>query len=195
MLLVAGCKSGKSDAKRERVTSAEIAGIAAPIGGKAGIRLGKVMAVQKDTLAIVLGSEATVEAVNRDEALRLTFGAALLFEANSNMLNSASQNILFRLAAHIREYSETDILIVGHTDRTGVAEYNSVLSERRARSVYDRLAALGVSPARMDYRGKGGSEPAGDNATAEGRTRNRRIELFIVPNEKMIGDAREKPAK
>lgn len=148
------------------------------------------MTKQKDTLAIVFGGEATVEAVNRGEALRLTFGAASLFEANSNTIGSAAEDMLARLASYFDEHQEVSILIVGHTDRTGVAEYNSALSLRRAWSVYNRLATAGIASSRMVYEGRGGSEPAGDNATEEGRTRNRRIELFIVPGLEMIEAAR-----
>jgi outer membrane protein OmpA-like peptidoglycan-associated protein len=190
LLSVAGCRSKKFVATNDVRIHTEIVGLAAPFGGKVGIYINNIMTKQKDTLAIVFGGEATVEAVNRGEALRLTFGAASLFEANSNTIGSAAEDMLARLASYFDEHQEVSILIVGHTDRTGVAEYNSALSLRRAWSVYNRLATAGIASSRMVYEGRGGSEPAGDNATEEGRTRNRRIELFIVPGLEMIEAAR-----
>jgi OOP family OmpA-OmpF porin len=64
---------------------------------------------------------------------------------------------------------------VGHTDNTGSDAYNQALSERRAEAVKAWVVAQGVNPALITTSGKGESEPADDNSTAEGRRNNRRV--------------------
>ena len=84
---------------------------------------------------------------------------------------------------------DTNIQIIGHTDNTGSVDYNQTLSEKRAKSVYDYLMNQGVSADRMVFEGKGVHQPVADNSTAEGRALNRRVEITIVANEKMIQEA------
>ncbi len=72
------------------------------------------------------------------------------------------------------------VLIEGHTDSVGPAEYNQKLSERRAISVKDYMAAKGIDPARMETVGLGESDPAASNDTEEGRAFNRRVEYEIT---------------
>ena len=65
----------------------------------------------------------------------------------------------------------------GHTDNVGKDEDNLILSERRAKAVYDYLILRGVDPARLTYRGYGESQPIAPNDTPEGRAQNRRTTL------------------
>ena len=71
------------------------------------------------------------------------------------------------------------IVVVGHTDSVGAAEYNQGLSERRANAVRDYLADQGVEADKMTAIGRGEEEPIASNATPEGRAENRRVELKI----------------
>jgi outer membrane protein OmpA-like peptidoglycan-associated protein len=70
--------------------------------------------------------------------------------------------------------------IGGYTDSTGSAEYNKVLSEKRALSVVNYLIRNGISADRLKYKGYGNNSPLGDNVTIEGRKLNRRTEAKIV---------------
>jgi outer membrane protein OmpA-like peptidoglycan-associated protein len=70
---------------------------------------------------------------------------------------------------------------MGHTDSTGSDAYNEDLSKRRADAVADYLALRGVSRARIATIGYGERYPVADNATDEGRARNRRVEIKITP--------------
>ncbi|MGD9811147.1 MAG: OmpA family protein, partial [Sphingobium sp.] len=79
------------------------------------------------------------------------------------------------------EYPPTYIDIYGHTDSDGSDAYNQGLSQRRAQSVADYLSTHGVQSARMETRGFGETQPIADNATAEGKAQNRRVEIKIVP--------------
>lgn len=73
----------------------------------------------------------------------------------------------------------TSVAVGGHTDSTGADDYNQSLSERRAASVRDYLAGKGVDASRLSTSGYGESQPVADNATAEGRALNRRVELSV----------------
>ena len=77
-------------------------------------------------------------------------------------------------------------------DNTGKVDYNQTLSEKRAKSVFDYLMEdQGVSSKRMTYEGKGVHEPVADNSTPEGRALNRRVEILILPNSKMVQEAQQ----
>jgi outer membrane protein OmpA-like peptidoglycan-associated protein len=75
---------------------------------------------------------------------------------------------------------ELNLRIEGHTDSTGSPDYNQGLSERRAASVRDFLAGQGIDWQRMMSVGYGLTRPVGDNATAQGRAKNRRVEIVIA---------------
>ncbi|MFV0574463.1 MAG: OmpA family protein [Vibrio sp.] len=70
-----------------------------------------------------------------------------------------------------------DVLVIGHTDSTGSEEYNQKLSEKRAQSVSDYLQTQGIGDSQIRSEGKGELEPIADNSTAEGRAKNRRVEI------------------
>ncbi len=164
--------------------------IGAALGGTAGALIGKKMDKQKKELEATLPEETTVETINEGEALRVTFDSGILFATNSSTLGDASKSALRKLAESLNQNPDTDIKIVGHTDNTGNVDYNQTLSEKRAKSVFDYLMVdQGVSSKRMEYEGKGVHEPVADNSTAEGRALNRRVEIIILPSEKMIQEA------
>ncbi|MCG3764469.1 OmpA family protein [Vibrio cincinnatiensis] len=70
-------------------------------------------------------------------------------------------------------------MITGHTDSTGPAKYNQVLSEKRAEAAANYLAEKGVDKERIHYQGKGEDEPLESNATLEGRQKNRRVDMRV----------------
>jgi outer membrane protein OmpA-like peptidoglycan-associated protein len=69
--------------------------------------------------------------------------------------------------------------IGGHTDNVGAEDRNLALSENRAKAVMDYLVSKGVASNRLTFKGYGASRPLADNATADGRSRNRRIEFLV----------------
>ena len=164
--------------------------IGAALGGTAGALIGKKMDKQKKELEATLPEETTIETINEGEALRVTFDSGILFATNSSTLSDASRSALRKLAESLNQNPDTDIKIVGHTDNTGNVNYNQTLSEKRAKSVFDYLMVdQGVSSKRMEFEGKGIHEPIADNSTVEGRALNRRVEIIILPSEKMIQEA------
>jgi outer membrane protein OmpA-like peptidoglycan-associated protein len=75
--------------------------------------------------------------------------------------------------AHIRVY--------GHTDIVGSSEVNQKVSEERARKVAAFLMENGISASRIEAEGKSFNNPVADNSTEEGRAKNRRVEIFVIP--------------
>ena len=166
--------------------------IGAAVGGTAGALIGQKMDKQKKELEASLPEEAVVETINEGEALKVTFDSGILFATNSSTVSAASKSALRNLATSLNANPDTDIKIVGHTDSTGKVDYNQTLSEKRAKSVYDYLMEdQGISSTRMTFEGKGIHEPVADNATPEGRAKNRRVEILILPNQRMIQQAQD----
>jgi outer membrane protein OmpA-like peptidoglycan-associated protein len=79
------------------------------------------------------------------------------------------------------QYPNSIIDVYGHTDSTGSDAFNQRLSERRAQSVTNYLVSRGVANARIRWQGFGESQPIADNTTEYGRSRNRRVEIKIIP--------------
>lgn len=162
--------------------------IGAAVGGTAGALIGKKMDNQKKQIEEMV-PEATVETVNDGEALKITFDSGILFATNSSTVSDASKSALHNFSNTLKANPDTYIKIIGHTDNTGNVDYNQTLSEKRAKSVDDYLLSQGVSQDRMTFEGRGIHEPVASNNTVEGRALNRRVEILILANEKMIQEA------
>jgi len=155
------------------------------VGGTAGTLIGKKMDKQKKELEEQV-KNAKIESINEGQAIRVTFDSGILFATNSSTLSSTSQNSLRSFAANLKANSQTDMLIIGHTDNTGSDRINDPLSLNRASCVRSFLSAQGVDSSRMRVDGKGSHEPVADNSTASGRKENRRVEVYIIPNKAMV---------
>ena len=164
--------------------------IGAAVGGTAGALIGKKMDKQKKELEASI-PDATVETVNNGEAIKVTFDSGILFATNSSTVSDASKSALRNFASSLNSNPDTNIKIIGHTDNTGRVEYNQTLSEKRAKSVYDYLLNQSVSSNRMQFEGKGITDPVADNSTAAGRQQNRRVEILILANQKIIQEAQQ----
>lgn len=115
---------------------------------------------------------------NSERGLILTLGD-ILFEVGKSELKPGAELTLQKVASFLQEYPERSIVVEGFTDSTGSAEYNAMLSERRALTVKDTLTGMGVSPERINIRGYGEDYPIASNDTAAGRLQNRRVEIVI----------------
>lgn len=104
----------------------------------------------------------------------------LAFEAGSDAIRAESQEQLENIAAILQAYPAARIKIGGYTDITGDRRANERLSQRRADAVRDALIARGVERDRIEAEGYGEQFPVADNATEEGRARNRRIALRVT---------------
>ena len=101
------------------------------------------------------------------------------FAFNKWNLTPAGKEKVAEAARILKDNPSVRVSVDGHTDSIGSARYNQRLSERRARTVADALVEDGVSAKRLDVRGFGKSKPIADNATEEGRARNRRVEIVV----------------
>lgn len=99
------------------------------------------------------------------------------FATSSAKLTRDSDDDLGRVAEALTANPEVRVEVAGHTDSTGTAAINTRLSKDRAKSVVDFLIARGIAPSRLEWKGYGSTEPIADNKTAEGRAKNRRVEL------------------
>lgn len=102
------------------------------------------------------------------------------FESNSDQLLPGAESVLIDAAATLRLNNDFIVEVAGHTDSSGSAEYNLMLSKNRANTVLNYLITYGANPANLTARGYGEAEPIADNTTAEGRVANRRVELRIL---------------
>ncbi|GIV40214.1 MAG: hypothetical protein KatS3mg033_2014 [Thermonema sp.] len=103
------------------------------------------------------------------------------FEYNRADLLPQSEVTLKKLYRLLLLHPQIKILIIGHTDEKGTAEYNQLLSEERARRVAMYLMNKGISPERIRFKGKGASEPLNTADTPEAHEENRRVEFIIEP--------------
>lgn len=107
----------------------------------------------------------------------------ILFDTDQATLKNDAKIVIAKLAGILLILPELNLRVEGHTDSTGSADYNQGLSERRAVSVRDFLAQQGIGGQRMVAVGYGLSRPVADNATREGRAKNRRVEIVIAEGE------------
>lgn len=103
----------------------------------------------------------------------------ILFDVDKASLKADLKTSLARVAGILTVYQELNVSVEGHTDNTGSEEHNLKLSEQRAKNVLDFLVGQGIDAGRLTSKGFGMSKPVADNATKEGRQKNRRVDLVI----------------
>ena len=135
--------------------------------------------VRRDLDELGLGDQDVVED-DRGVTIRLD---TIQFPPDSPLLRESEQRKLDGIASILERYPDRDILVSGHTALAGTEEGRMRLSHERAAAVANYLLGLGVREQdRMILRGFGATEPVADNATEEGRRRNRRVEITILEN-------------
>jgi outer membrane protein OmpA-like peptidoglycan-associated protein len=166
--------------------------VGAAVGGAAGAIIGHQMDQKaKEIQATVAGAEVT----RVGEGLVVTFASGLLFDTDSSRLRDESKRNLDNLASSLKNFGDSKILLVGHTDAQGTNDYNLALSRRRADAVAGYLESRGVSELRVQTEGRGETDPVASNDTDQGRQQNRRVEAAIYASDKMKADARAQAGK
>ena len=158
------------------------AAIGAVSGGVTGAVIGKYMDNQKAKLDRDLKS-GYVE--KRGDKLVVKFDSGILFDTDDAQLKPASQADLAEFARVLNEYPDTALEIQGRTDNTGSKAHNLKLSADRAGSVTDYLVAAKVARSRLVSQGLGEDHAENSNATAEGRAKNRTVEIHIKANDEL----------
>ena len=126
----------------------------------------------KDALTIM-----TSEQTDLNDALA---GRIIEFDSGSSNIRATSTGLLDEVAQRIARLGTKTIEVIGHTDNEGNPNNNLILSRARAEAVKAYLVQKGIAAQRIVTSGMGDAQPVADNDTAEGRTRNRRIEFRIV---------------
>lgn len=156
--------------------------VGAGIGGVAGAAVGYTMDKQiKELKEQTAGSGIDVSETDNGSAILVNLPDGVTFDVASYALKPSFRTTLDQVAESLIKYPNSLIDVYGHTDSTGSDAYNQTLSENRARTVANYLISRGVPAARVRSQGFGETMPVADNTTEAGRTKNRRVEIKIVP--------------
>ena len=196
-MILAGC-SNMSEREKGTATGAGIgaaagavlssmtggkAGTGAVVGGAIGAVAGNVWSKRQEERRVAMeqATKGTGVDVSRtaDNQLKVNIPSDVSFDTGSATIKPQMRAVLDPFAASVKDDPNARLTIVGHTDSTGSEAVNNPLSVERAQSVRDYLAAKGVSPTKVQTAGHGEREPVADNSTADGRARNRRVEIFL----------------
>lgn len=166
------------------------AAIGAGVGAGTGTIIGRQMDKKAEELAKLENVQVeTVKDANGLEAIKVTFDSGILFDFNKSTLRPEAKASLDKFATEMSDMKETGITVYGHTDNVGSEAANRKISLQRAESVGNYLNSKGIAKSRITMQGMGYDQPVADNSTEAGRAQNRRVEVFITANEKMIEEA------
>jgi outer membrane protein OmpA-like peptidoglycan-associated protein len=160
------------------------AAVGAAVGASAGARGTYVWTnkMEEQKRAMEQSTQGTGVQVSQtaDNQLKLDVPSDVSFNVGRADIQPNLRPILDRFATTLRDNPGTKVTIIGHTDSSGSDAINNPLSVNRAASVRDYLVARGVAANRIAIDGRGSREPVADNSTAEGRAKNRRVEIYVA---------------
>ena len=156
------------------------AAIGAAVGAGGGYLWSRHMQEQKATMEQATQGTGVSVSQTADNRLKLDIPSDVSFDSGRYDIKPNLRPILDRFGSTLNQNPVTTITIIGHTDSVGKDATNDPLSLNRAASTRDYLAARGVASNRIVINGRGSHEPIADNYTAEGRARNRRVEIFVA---------------
>jgi OOP family OmpA-OmpF porin len=130
--------------------------------------------------APVAAAPAPAPAAPATVASKVTYAADAFFDFDKSVIKPEGKAKLDDLVGKIKDINLEVIIAVGHTDSVGSDSYNQKLSVRRSEAVKAYLVSKGIEKNRVYTEGKGEKQPVADNKTAEGRAKNRRVEIEVV---------------
>jgi len=160
--------------------SGKSAAIGAGVGALGGYIGSNQMAQKKAAMEQATAGTGVDVMQTADNQLKLNIPSDISFDINSAVIKPNLRPILDQFAQGLSNQPNTEIRIIGHTDSTGSDAINNPLSINRAASARNYLVARGVNSQRIQIDGRGSYEPIADNATMDGRARNRRIEMYLA---------------
>lgn len=172
---VAGALLGAATGGKNR-SNAMLKGALA--GGAVGGGVGFTMDRQEQKLRDQMQNTG-VQLERSGDSLNVVLPGDISFDTGSSIVKGTFRPTLDRLASTLVESPDTSIVIYGHTDSVGSYGSNIALSEARAQAVVNYLQSRGVASHRLRAVAVGPSNPVADNATADGRALNRRVEMKI----------------
>ena len=155
------------------------AAIGAGVGALAGGAVGGYMDIQNKKLREELQGTGVSVTKNGDEIM-LNMPGDIAFKSGSADLSGDFYKVLKSVAKVLNNYEKTIVSVVGYTYSTGSASKNLTLSQQRAQSVATYLKNQGVKTERFVVDGLGQENPVASNTTAEGRAKNRRVEIYLT---------------
>ena len=174
-VVVGGLLGGLIGGKTGRIIGAGIGGVA---GGVVGYKMDQQIKTLREQTA---GSGIDVTPTDDGRAILVNLPDGVTFDVGSATLRPSFRATLDQVAVSLRDYPDSLVDVYGHTDSSGSDAFNQRLSEQRAATVMNYLISRGVPAARLRSQGFGETMPVADNGTPEGRARNRRVEIKIVP--------------
>ena len=175
--IIGGLSASKDDRAKGILTGAAV-------GGAVGAGVGYYTDQQEAKLRQQL-SHTGVSVQRQGQNINLVLPSAITFDTGSAQLRPAFLGTLERVANSLREFSNSQVQITGHTDSSGGTAINQQLSHNRANAVSMFLGERGIQPQRIHAVGMGASQPVANNNTVDGRAHNRRVEIKITPNENL----------
>ena len=178
---VAGALLGGVTAGGNKTKSAATgAAIGAALGAGGGYLWSRHMQEQKAAMEQATQGTGIGVTQTADNQLKLDIPSDLSFDSGRYDIKPALHAVLDRFATTLNQNPVTTVRVVGHTDNVGSDAVNNPLSINRAAATRDYLVSRGVAGNRIAIDGRGSREPIADNATAAGKARNRRVEIFVA---------------
>lgn len=175
-----GALAGAGIAKATGHKAGKGALIGAVAGGVGTYIWSATMERQRQELEAATRGTGVTVARTSDNQLKLAIPSDVSFATNSATIQGKFRPVLNNFADSLKRYPHTYVVIIGHTDSTGTARINDPLSLQRANATRDYLFSRGVNGARIQTQGRGAREPAASNDSAWGRSKNRRVEVFVA---------------
>ncbi|WKB51473.1 OmpA family protein [Eleftheria terrae] len=175
--VTAGGNKGKS--------AATGAAAGAAVGALGGYIWSKRMEEQKAKMDQATAGTGIDVARTSDNQIKVQIPSDAGFDTGRAAVKPQLSTVLDKFATSMRENSATEIRIIGHTDNTGNDSINNRLSMERAASTRDYLVARGVPFARIAIDGRGSHEPVASNDSDNGRSQNRRVEIYVAEREQV----------
>ena len=170
------------------------AGVAKATGGKAGkgaligaavggvgsyIWSANMERQRKELEAATRGTGVTISRTS-DNQLKMAIPSDISFDSNSAYIKSQFRPVLNSFVSSLQRNPNTHVVIIGHTDSTGGDHINDPLSLNRANATRDYIFSQGARGPRIQTEGRGAREPVASNDSSWGRSKNRRVEVFIA---------------
>jgi outer membrane protein OmpA-like peptidoglycan-associated protein len=155
------------------------AAIGAGLGALGGYVWSQHMEQKKQAMQRATVGTGVAVTQTPDNQLKLNIPSDISFDTGRADIKPNLRPILDQFASGLSSQPNTEVRIIGHTDSTGSDTVNDPLSQRRADAARDYLASRGVDPRRIVTAGRGEHEPIAENTTEAGRSKNRRVEIFL----------------